>query len=100
MSRREKKIVVTPDEWWASHKFRHKITRQARRRARRELVVVDIMLKDRFGTQRVAHIDGRFWLFPEDNVPWTPPPTEAEQALIDQRRARTERLRPPKGLFD
>lgn len=97
---RTKEIVLTPDEWWASAKLRKETYRQARRMARRQLIVVDIVLKNKFGIQRVGRVDGCFWNFPEDNVPWRPPPSKAEQAVIDQRRARTRRLRPPSGLFD
>jgi hypothetical protein len=100
VSAREKKITLKPEEWWSSAKFREQTLKQARRQARRHCVCVDIVLRDKFGVQRVARIDGRYWLFPEDNVPWEPPPTPAEQAVIDARKARTRRLRPPRGIFD
>ena len=37
-------MTFTPDEWWGSAALRKETYRQARRKARRELVVVDIML--------------------------------------------------------
>jgi len=101
MASRERKVFVKPEEWFGAPNdaYRAKVMKEARKDARRHLALVMIIVKDRVGSQIVARIDARYWLFDENGVD-KPPPDFQEIKRREASAERTKRLKPPKGLFD
>jgi hypothetical protein len=97
---RERKIVVKPEEWAGSENAarRAKIMRDARREARKHLAIVTIIVKDRSGSQVMARIDARYWMFDAQGTD-RPPPDFQDILRREKSRENTARLKPPKGLF-
>jgi hypothetical protein len=61
-------MIADPDEWRASLQLRKRVLRDAREIAGTRYVVVNITLRNRFGSNVIGRIDGRYWLFGKDEA--------------------------------